>query len=167
MIKYIFSWALWLLLITMCLSKFYCHQDWDYYRSLPKGGGAYHLPLNGTAQFDNTFVLLHDMFWGASENQRYEGNLPIVIFPTDHFPATVPGVPHIFWPVVVLGFVGATVSFITLKPEHICVALVWLSLFFICSVVLSFHGRRLAVVLPFFCISAAYGYKFFEKKFTE
>ncbi|OHE81626.1 MAG: hypothetical protein A2107_09390 [Verrucomicrobia bacterium GWF2_62_7] len=113
---------------------------------------------------NNCVTFLRECFWAASPAYKsFVPNVPAAVLPVDMLGATLPGTPALYWPVVVLMVAGLIRALRTRRLDLLAVALVWLTIFGLVALVLSYHGRRVVLAMPFISVTAAWGFGGLQK----
>lgn len=178
-------YAFWILVFAasvlangVLLSVFYCHQDPLFaIRGVEKfqvgilkmlgvaGGESVAYRLSGIETVaNNCMTFLRECFWAASPGYKsFVPDVPAAVLPVDILGGTLPGTPALYWPVAVLMLVGLIRTMRARRLDLLAVSLVWLTVFGLVALCLSYHGRRVVLAMPFICVTAAWGFGGLQK----
>ncbi|MFZ2642788.1 MAG: hypothetical protein WA117_17465 [Verrucomicrobiia bacterium] len=160
------------------LSVFYCHQDplfairgvEQFQVGILKmlgiaGGESSAYRLSGAEMVaNNCATFLRECFWAASPGYKsFVPDVPAAVLPVDILGGTLPGTPALYWPVAVLMLVGLIRTMRARRLDLLAVSLVWLTIFGLVALVLSYHGRRVVLAMPFISVTAAWGFGGLQK----
>lgn len=170
------------------VSVYYCHQEplfaiktiearaqgvlWLIRDWLSHGSSTVQPTAPAKLQIDqvlfNASNMVLEFFVRSSPSYKtFAPAIPAAVWPFDHLGSTLPGTPGMYLPTTILLIIGVIGMVSTRRFDAIAIALIWLALLLLVTVALSYHSRRLIIVVPFMALTAAFGLSWLAERFFE